>query len=277
MRQRKSHPPFVIKIEAGRKVELTQIVSVSALLDLPRCINRESFLAACAFFITYDDAGVRFTKTEHNNGKTSQRIVVTFPCPIKIYDSSMAEEILTTTPAFKRIWFHATEVKKEICLNGWNPECTKNTIFGTAVYLSQKKWNLDDDRWSSYLDHAVPIDRETLKNVPRDPKVIGCVLALQANEVQSDFPLESESKGNTQDHLIKYLNMNVLEDESGPQRIQRFNRLDNSSTSLRVSRNASPGNRRQNKKIAAYFLSKGIKAIKFVEHDVEVVAVFDPN
>jgi hypothetical protein len=107
--------------------------------------------------------------------------------------------------------------------------------------------------------------------------VIGCVLALQANEVQSDFPLESESKGNTQDHLIKYLNMNVLEDESGPQRIQRFNRLDNSSTSLRVSRNASPGDSGQNKKIAAYFLSKGIKAIKFVEHDVEVVAVFDPN
>jgi hypothetical protein len=38
-----------------------------------------------------------------------------------------------------------------------------------------------------------------------------------------------------------------------------------------------PGDSRQNKKIAAYFLSKGIKAIKFVEHDVEVVAVFDPN
>jgi hypothetical protein len=63
---------------------------------------------------------MRFTKTEHNNGKTAQRIVMTFPRAIKLYDSSIAEEILTTPSAFKRIWFHTTTVKKEICLNGWN-------------------------------------------------------------------------------------------------------------------------------------------------------------
>ena len=52
MRQRKPHPPFVVKIKGGREIELTQIVSVSALLGLHHCINRESFLAACAFFVT---------------------------------------------------------------------------------------------------------------------------------------------------------------------------------------------------------------------------------
>jgi len=43
-----------------------------------------------------------------------------FPCPIKPYDSSMAEEILMTPAAFRRIWFHTTEVevKSEICSNG---------------------------------------------------------------------------------------------------------------------------------------------------------------
>jgi single-strand DNA-binding protein len=39
MRQRKSHPPFVVKIEAGCEIEYAQIVLVSASLGLSHCIN----------------------------------------------------------------------------------------------------------------------------------------------------------------------------------------------------------------------------------------------
>jgi hypothetical protein len=35
MRQRESHPQFVVKIEAGYEIEETQIVSLSALLYFP--------------------------------------------------------------------------------------------------------------------------------------------------------------------------------------------------------------------------------------------------
>jgi hypothetical protein len=161
-------------------------------------------------------------------------------------------------------------VKEEILSKGWNPECIKNTIYGTAVYLCSDEWNLQNDVLLSCLDKDVPIDRKRLKNNLRSLKMIGCVLALRADEVQSDFPLEDGSKGNTQDQLLKYLNFNLIEDEAE----LRPNKL---STRLRVGNNASPGGSRQNKKIAAYFLRKGIKAIKFLEHDVEVVAVFDPT
>jgi hypothetical protein len=210
------------------------------------------------------------------SGKTAQRIVMTFPCPIKLYDFSMAEEILTTPPAFKQIWFHTTVMKKEICLNGWNPQRINNSIYGAAIYLSQRKWDLED-LFSGNFDHASPIDIEILKNGLRDPETFVCVLALQANEVQSCFPLKNAPKGNTGDHLIEYLNVNVNEDKSAPQGIRRVNNIDNSSTSLRFSRNPGPGNNRQNKRIADFFLKKGIKAIKFLEHDNEVVAVFDPD
>jgi len=201
---------------------------------------------------------------------------MTFPCPIKLYDFSMTEEILTTPPDFKRIWFHTTVVKKEICLNGWNPQCIKNSIYGAAIYLSQQKWDLEDLS-SGNFDHTSPIDLETLDKGLRDPEMFVCVLALHANEVQSCFPLKNAPKGNTADHLIEYLNINVPEDKSAHQGIRRVSRFDNSSTSLRFSRNSGPGNNRQNKRIADYFLHKGIKAIKFLEHDKEVAAAFDPN
>lgn len=72
----------------------------------------------------------------------------------------MAEEILTTPPAFKRIWFHTTVVRKEICLNGGNPQRIKNSVYGATVYLSQatvylsqQKWDLED-LCSGNFDHA---------------------------------------------------------------------------------------------------------------------------
>jgi hypothetical protein len=232
-------------------------------------------LARSAFLVTYTDAGVRYTKTERNNRKTAQRMVMTFPCPIRINDSSMAEEVSRTPPLFKGIWFHTTEVKSEISLNGWNPQRIKNSIYGTAIYLAHDQWDIED-LWSVSSGRTNPVGADILRNGLRDPNMFVCVLALQANEVQSCFPTERIPNGNTGDHLLEYLNMNVPVDTSGPRGLRRIN-VDNQSTSVRFSRNPGLGNNRQNKKIAEYFLNKGIKAIKFLEHDREVVAVFDPN
>jgi hypothetical protein len=187
----------------------------------------------------------------------------------------MADEV-SKTPAFKGFWFHTTMVKKEICSNGWNPQRNKNSIYGAAIYLSRKKWELND-LCPNNLGYTSPIDLDTIKSGLRGPNMFVCVLALQDSEVQSCFPSEKAPKAYTGDHLIDYLNLNVPEDKSGPRGMRRANDKDNSSTSLRFSRNAGPGSNRQNKKIADYFLNEGIKAIKFLEHDTEVVAVFDPS
>jgi hypothetical protein len=208
--------------------------------------------------------------------ETAHEIVITFPCPIKIYDSSMAQEVSKTPPAFKGFWLHTTTAKKEIFSNGWNPQRIKNSIYGAAIYLSRKRWDLDDPCLNN-LDHTSPIDLDTIKSGLRDPNMFVCALALQGNEVQSCFPSKEAPNGYTGDHLIDYLNLNVPEDKSGPRGIRRVNDSDNSSKSLRFSRNAGPGNNRQNKKISSYFLNKGTKAVKFLEHDTEVVAVFDPS
>jgi hypothetical protein len=103
------------------------------------------------------------------------------------------------------------------------------------------------------------------------------VLALRDNEVQSCFPSEAAPEGFTGDHLLDYLNVNVPEDPSGHRGLRRVNDVNGSTTSLRFSRNAGQGSNRKNKKIAEYFLDKGIRAITFLEHDVQVVAAFDPS
>jgi hypothetical protein len=234
-------------------------------------------IAITAFAVTYTDSGVGSTTTERNSVKTDQKIVMTFPCPIRIYDPSMAGEVSKTPLAFKGFWFHTTPVKKKICSSGWNPECLKSTIYGTAVFLSRKKWDLGGDLLASCFDHNVPIDRETSKNLLRDPQVIGCVLALQANEVRSCFPWGNAADGHTETHLIEYLNVNVPLDESGAQGIRRINGNGNSSTSRQFGMSPGLGKSRQNKRIADFFLTNGIKAISFIERDTEVVAVYDPS
>jgi len=139
---------------------------------------------------------------------------MTFPCPINIYDSSMADEV-SKTPAFKGFWFHTTMVKMEICSNGWNPQRNKNSIYGAAIYLSRKKWELND-LCPNNLGHTSPIDLDTIKSGLRGPNMFVCVLVLQDSEVQSCFPSEKAPKAYTGDHLIDYLNLNVPEDKSGP-------------------------------------------------------------
>ena len=197
---------------------------------------------------------------------------MTFASPVRFFNSSMTKEILRTPSPFRRIWFHRTEVKERILLNGWSPALNKSSIYGTAIYLSDEKWNLDDFSLGT-VDHPSPIDLETLKSYLGDREMFVCVLALQANEVQSCFPLKNAPNGHTEDNLLEYLNVNVPKDKSRPQGIRRID----SSISLQFSRNSGPGNNRQNRRIADYFLRKGIRAINFSEHGKEVVAIFDPN
>jgi len=210
---------------------------------------------------------------EHRDTKTVKRIVMVFPCPIKLYDSSMAEDILTTPAAFRRIWFHTTEVKSEIYSSGWNPEKIKRSIYGSAIYLARKKWDLDD----LLGDLLGPVDRKTLVNRLRDPKMITCVLALRTDEVMSCFPSESSPNGNTEKHLLDYLNEYVSQDETAPRGAIRRIGPDNSLTSVQFGRTPVSGNHERNKKIARYFRTKGIRAIRFLEHGEEVLAIYDPS
>jgi hypothetical protein len=196
-----------------------------------------------------------------------------FPCPIKLYDSSMAEEILMTPAAFRRIWLHTTEVKSEICSNGWNPEKMKRSIYGSAIYLARKKWDLDD----LLGDLQGPVDRETLVDGLKDPKMITCVLALRIDEVMSCFPSERAPNGNTEKHLLEYLSKNVSRNETALRGAIHRIGSDNSPISVQFGRIPVSGNHERNKKIAHYFCTKGIKAIRFFEHGEEVLAVYDPS
>lgn len=198
---------------------------------------------------------------------------MTFPCAIKLYDSSMAEEISLTPAAFRRIWLHTTDVKLTICSNGWNPEKIKNSIYGSAIYLARKKWDPDN----ILGDLSGPLDRKSLVKCLKHPKMIPCVLTLRTNEVMSCFPASSEPNGNTQEHLLNYLNQYVPQDKTAHSgRIRRIG-ADGTLTSLQVSKNPGAGNKGKNKEIAHHFLANGIKAIRFLEYGMEVVAVYDPN
>lgn len=198
-----------------------------------------------------------------------------FPCPIKFYEPSMARDILMTPAAFRRIWFHTTttKVKSVICSTGWNPEKIKSSMYGSAVYLARKKWDPDN----TLADLLGPPDRDTLMENLRSPKMIACVLTLQTDEVMTSFPSEHAPNGKTEQELLNYLSEKVPRDEGVPGGGLRRVGIDGSSTNLRYGRNPVSGDHKKNKEIARYFLSNGIKAVRFFEQREEVVAVFDPG
>jgi hypothetical protein len=184
----------------------------------------------------------------------------------------MTEEILGTPGSFRGIWLHKTKEKEKILSNGWNPLLNKNSIYGTAVYLSEEKWYVDDFHLCA-VDHPRPIDRETIKRHLENRGMLVCVLALQANEAQSRFPSKNEPNGHTMDDLLEYLNINVPEDKSGPPPIRRID----SPGSRQFGRNSGTAKNRQNRRIADFFLKEGKKAVNFSEYGEEVVAIYDPS
>lgn len=198
---------------------------------------------------------------------------MSFPSPIAVYDSSMVEEILMTPAVFRRIWFHTTEVKSEICSSGWNPEKIKNSMFGSAIYLARRRWDLDN----VFGDLVGSIDRASLVNGLKHPKMIACVLALRTNEVMSSFPSPPAPNGSTDKHLLDYLNKNVPRKKTAPAGLIRRAEADGTTTTLQFGRTPGPGNNEKNRKIACHFLTKGIKAIRFLERGEEVAAIYDPN
>ena len=198
-----------------------------------------------------------------------------FPCPIELYHPSMADEVARTPPPFQGIWFHTTSAKSQITRSGWNPGLLKNSIYGAAVYLCRDEWDLDKLP-SGNEEPAGSTDLVTAQRYLKSSKMIGCVLALQASEVQTCFAPEKASGVSTITDLLAYLNQNVPEPKPRTGGIRRSN-SDRSSMSVRFGPNPGPGSSRKNREIASYFLAKGVRAIHVLEHDTNVVAVYDPS
>jgi hypothetical protein len=88
--------------------------------------------------------------------------------------------------------------------------------------------------------------------------VFNCVLDLQHSNCQSTYTWVrgTGGTGNDQDAVIWHLG---------------------DVTGKSYGRTAGPGTNSQNTQISAYFSSISVKAIHFVEHRDEVVAVYDPS
>jgi hypothetical protein len=190
--------------------------------------------------------------------------------PVRLLDPSEPNDGLGTPPAFRGFWLHMTTVKPEISANGWKPQRMRNSIYGAAIYLARGKWSLE------HLPRA-PVIASALKKLLKDQQVFVCTLVLQEHEAKSLFPSASSPEGYTETDLLAHLNEHVPHDPSKPRGIRRVIPGGSPSTALRFTRNAGLGSNTQNREIAAYFLARGIKAIKFFEHDADVVAVFDAS
>jgi hypothetical protein len=80
--------------------------------------------------------------------------------------------------------FHRTRVKEAILLNGWNPELKNNSNYGTAAYLSDEKWDLDD----FFLDtvgHSGAIDLEIFKSPLKEIEMFACVPQVSRPQLTS--------------------------------------------------------------------------------------------
>lgn len=165
----------------------------------------------------------------------------------------------TASPPFHGEWTHTApaEVIREIRANGWRPELLKNTIYGTAVYLSRKPWSIGDETSSE--------KRDSLR----------VQLQLDTSDVQSafafEFPMElaagaacADKRGIWTDGLFR----GEGSDETAVLWYFKTHRL---------CATAGRGGSRQNLAIRDHFLHRGVKAIQFSERNILVVAVYDPT
>ena len=119
-------------------------------------------------------------------------MTIELPSPVSHYEATVADAVAKTPAPFDGIWFHTTSAKAAILQHGWNPDLLKGTIYGTAVYLARRRWTLR----SGDLDIANPNESVPVESYLKSPTMIGCVLALEAHEVQSCFPTEAAPRGN---------------------------------------------------------------------------------
>ena len=142
---------------------------------------------------------------------------------------------------FDGIWYHSA-VEQEVIDSilgdgGWQPKKVRNTIYGTAIYLSNCNW---------YNDKAADF-------------IIACELDIQPSQMMSTFDATTFNHdlgiGETAKHLRGYLRTNGI-----PAYI-----------------NGVPGDHIHNLARQTFFLELGKRAIRFTEYGVPVIAVYDPT
>ena len=142
---------------------------------------------------------------------------------------------------FSGTWFHsATEqsvIDEILSGDGWHPDCVRNTIYGTAVYLSNCNW---------YNEYACD-------------RIIACELNLQPGETMYEFDATEFARdlgiGSTEKHLHGYFRIN----------------------NIPAYQNPFAGSHAHNRARRDFFLQSGIRAIRFTEFSVPVIAVYDPR
>jgi hypothetical protein len=137
-------------------------------------------------------------------------------------------------------WMHSADNNTIAAIQalGWSPNFLRGTIYGTAVYLSRGVW------------HGLPAS-------------IRGRLELAPHEVLSEFESVQGGRGNTQDHLLWYLQERLTIPAPAVVHV--------------VGRNPRNGTHVQNATIRDHFLGLGVRAVHFIEHGLDVVAAYDPN
>ena len=139
---------------------------------------------------------------------------------------------------FQGPWTHTTrnETASLIRSLGWAPEKNKNTTYGQAIYLSREPWGTD------FLTTKEDV-------LSKGNTILYCNLSAKTSETQTNFGVK-----NDQNDFICYLK------EKG------------------IPASRTPNNAMSDKNLAIkhFFLTRGIKAVGFKEHDKDIVAVYDP-
>lgn len=129
------------------------------------------------------------------------------------------------------------DLLQEIIEHGWKPEAFTNSKYGCAVYLSRAPW---------YSNAA---------------EALICEVILSDNEVMDSFPpakgWEADGDGNSYKHLGRYLQAEKVIGGNHPA--------------------AGRADSKQNLAIRDHFLGHGIKAVRIIEHDHDVLIVYDPK
>lgn len=136
-------------------------------------------------------------------------------------------------------WFYSqdTDLLTAIEQNGWSPQRHTGTKYGWAVYLSRQPWH------------------------PDVKEVLVCKVDLPDDEVLDCFPTtpgwEHEGEGNSERHLARYLKHHGVIPSNRP--------------------HPACGNSKHNIAIRDHFLKQGVRGVRIVEHNNEVLVMYDPD